>query len=97
MLGYDRNGSWPRSFDERNFADLDASIIGVHILLEVADLALGITWVCCLDPAVLTRFASDMAGYELIALFPLGYPRESAAPSADHNRRKTPAELAEFL
>ena len=45
MLGARADEAWVRKYDGRNFADVDASIVGTHIMLAAHDLGLGTTWV----------------------------------------------------
>ncbi len=39
----------------------------------------------------------DMQGYDLVALFPVGYPADDAEPSDRHSVRKSQSELVSFL
>lgn len=43
MLGARADEAWVRKYDGRNFADVDASIVGTHIMLAAHDLGLGTT------------------------------------------------------
>ena len=87
-LGYDPKEAWVRPSDNRNFADIDAGIVGTHILMEIYDLGLGTTWVGHFDAPKLKKLYPDMAAYDLIALFPIGKPKPEAKPSSRHSERK---------
>ena len=38
-----------------------------------------------------------MADYDLIAIFPIGYPTEKGIPSPRHTQRKAAVEIVEVL
>ena len=99
MLGANPDEAWVRKFDGRNFADVDATIVGTHLMLAAADLGLGTTWVGHFDAPAVKEAFPQTAGYDLVALFPLGYPAEgeAGAPSARHTQRKPVDELVTQL
>lgn len=97
VLGARNNGSWTRSFDKRNFSDVDAAIVGTHIMMEISDLGLATTWVGYFDAPQLKEIYPQMQDYDLIALFPFGYAAEDARPAAGHQKRKSREELVEVL
>ena len=94
ILGAKADEAWVRDTDGRCFADVDAGIVGTHILFETAQLGLGTTWVGKLDPAVLTGCFPEMAGYDILGLFPIGHPAPdpSGQPGRKHGLRKPKAE-----
>ena len=53
------------------------------------ELGLGTCWICAFDPEATRRILGLPANVEPVALFPLGYPSEPAAPK----QRKPLAEL----
>ena len=93
VVGAVADEAWVRKYDGRNFADVDASIVGTHVMLAAHDLGLGTTWVGHFDaPAVKGEFP-EMEPYDLVALFPLGYPAEDAEPAPMHFKRRPADEL----
>lgn len=92
-VGAKEDEAWVRSFDGRNFADVDASIVATHIMLAAYSLDLGSTWVGKFDAGALKQAFPQMQGYDLIALFPLGYPADDAEPAPRHTMRKPADEL----
>ena len=94
LVGSSAEAGWVRPFDQKPFAEVDASIVATHMMLAVQDLGLGSTWVGYFDADKLKTLFPETAPYELIALFPVGYPAEGAAPSPRHTQRKP---LEEFL
>ncbi len=97
VVGARKEEAWERKYDGRNFADVDAGIIATHIMMEIADLGLGTTWVGHFDATRLQQLCPEMQGLDLIAIFPIGYPAEGAEPSARHFERKTKEELLTVL
>lgn len=95
VVGCKPADAWVRKYDGKNGAEVDAAIVGTHIMMEVADLGLGCTWVGSFDPAMLKASFPEMAGWEPVALFPVGWP--AASPSPRHLERKPLAEFAEEL
>ena len=96
-VGVKSDSAYRRKFDGKNFAEIDGAIVGTHIMLEIADLGLGTTWVGHFDPKILKSNFPQMAEYEIVALFPVGYPSEDAKPSDRHDVSKSKEELVEVL
>lgn len=91
------SGSWVRAFDDRNFADVDASIAATHMMLRIYDLGLATTWVGHFDAPRLKQIYPEMRDYELIALFPVGYAAADSMSSPRHYQRKSPDEILQIL
>ena len=91
--------AWVRKSDEKNFADVDAAIVGTHIMLEVQDLGLGSTWVGVMDIPKLQQLFPEMAEYDMVGLFPIGYPSEEKGgqPSKLHYRRRSVEDVVSIL
>ena len=88
VVGAKKEEAWIREYDQRNFGDVDASIVATHMMLEIEDLGLSTTWVGHFDPEPLKKAYSTMKDYDLIALFPTGYAETEAVPSPRHTVRK---------
>ena len=97
VLGAARDEAWTRKYDGANFADVDASIVGTHIMLAAHDMGLGTTWVACFDAPALQEAFPQMSGYDLVGLFPLGYPSPDYAPAAGHLASKKIDELVDRI
>ena len=97
VIGADKFNSYVRKFDNKNFAKIDASIVSTHIMLEVQDLGLGTTWVGYFDPAVLREEFPQMAGYEIVAIFPIGYPAQDVEIADMHYKSKAKEDLVTVL
>ncbi|TGY60626.1 nitroreductase [Coriobacteriaceae bacterium] len=93
LVGAKADEAWTRRYDSANFACVDASIAATQMMLAASDLGLGSTWVACFDAPALQAALPETAGYDLVALFPIGYPAPDAAPAEQHGRRKAVDEL----
>ena len=89
--------AWVRKYDGKNFVDVDASVVATHMMLEIHDLGLGTTWVGSFDEDKLKEFFPALNGYNIVALFPTGYPAENARPSRLHTDRKEKDAVVEIL
>ena len=86
-----------RPSDNRNFADVDATIVATHIVLAVEAEGLGTTWVGYFDEPKVKELFPEMKDYDLVALFPIGYPAEDAMPADRHYLRKSMTEMVSVL
>ena len=85
IIGADKKSAWVRKNDGKNSAEIDASIVCTHMMLEVADLGLGSTWVGSFDEEIVKKILPQTADYEVLALLPVGHPADGA--SANHDIR----------
>lgn len=92
----DHNTSWKRKYDNKDAAEVDAAIVGTHIILQAADLGLGSTWVGYFDPQAVREAYHVPDHLEPIAIFPLGYPAPDYQPSPQHTQRKPLEEIAQY-
>ncbi len=97
VVGSDPAHAWVRPFDGKNFADVDAAIVATQMMLEIADQGLGTTWVGHFDADRVKALFPEMIPYNLIALFPVGEPAETARPSRLHEDRKAEEETVRRL
>lgn len=93
VIGACRPEAWVREFDGKNFAEVDAAIAATHMMLAVQDLGLGTTWIGHFDVNETVRQFPEMAGFELVALFAVGWPSEDAVPSGSHEKTRPQEEL----
>ena len=97
LFGAKADEAWVRGYDGRNFADVDVTIAATHFMLEIADEGLGTTWVGKFDAPAMKELLPQTADYDLVALFPIGYPAEDAEPSPRHFQRKPESDLVDRL
>ena len=91
IMGSDPKQGWVRQFDSKPFADMDAAIAATHMLLKIHELGLASTWVGSFDPQALQKACPALKGWNLIGIFPIGYPAEGPGPR--HAQRKSSEEL----
>lgn len=92
MVGARPDAAWVRKYDGKNGAEVDAAIVGTHIMLEASALGLGNVWVGSFDPARIKADFPETEGYEVVCLFPVGYP--DAQPGPNHEQRVPTEEFA---
>lgn len=97
VVGAKTEEGWVREFDGRSFAAVDASIVGTHIMMEAEDLGLHTTWVGWFDPNVMKKNFPVIEGYDLVAVFPVGYALPEAHPSHLHTDRKKKEDVVTFI
>ena len=93
-IGANPENSYVRKYDNKNFSEIDATIVATHMMLEIQSLGLGTTWVGHFDPKKLKELFPEMEKYKIVALFPTGYPAEDVTVSEFHYKSKTKDELA---
>ncbi|MDO5732884.1 MAG: nitroreductase family protein [Eubacteriales bacterium] len=97
LVGYDREQAWIRSFDERNFGVVDASIVATHLVLAIENAGLESCWVGHFDPAVIREKLPSLAAYDFVAIFPFGHAAPEGGPSERHEQRRPSSDCVEFI
>lgn len=97
LVGAKADEAWVRQHDQKNFAEVDAAIAATHIMMEAQQLGVGTTWVGHFDEGLFKELIPELQGYELIALFPLGYPSDEAKPAGLHYKCREKEELVKYL
>ena len=97
VVGANKDQAWVRQQDDYNFADIDASIVATHMMLEIVDQGLGSTWCGHFDPKILKEAFPQMKDYNLVAMFPIGYIASDIKPNPRHTQYKTKEEMVETL
>lgn len=96
-IGAKADEAWVRPFDGKNFAEVDASIVATHMMLQIHDLGYGSTWIGHFDPEQVHKLFPDTQGYELIALLPAAKMAEDCAPSERHEKTRPLDEIVSVL
>jgi len=97
VIGGTEEGAFVRPSDDRNFKDVDAAIVATHMMLAVEDEGLGTTWIGYFDTVKTKELFPEMKDYDLVAIFPIGYPADDAMPSDRHHVRKDMSEMVSCL
>lgn len=93
----DNEKCWIREFDNKSSGNINASIVTTFMMLEIASLGLGSTWIMHFIPEALVEEFNIPENLEPISLLVVGYPEEDLQSSNKHNERKNISELVEFL
>ena len=97
VVGANLKEGWVRQFDGKSFADIDATIVATHMMLEIHDLGLGTTWIGHFDERILKEEFAEMRDYNLVAIFPVGYIAEDCEPAKTHSAHKERSEIVKDL
>lgn len=97
LVCYDNTVSWKRGYDNKDMGEVDASIVTTQMLLEIANLGLGTTWVGHFDPAAVIKEFNLAENIIPVALLPIGYPSETAAPNPRHEERLDLSQTVKFI
>ena len=88
LVGYKSEEAWVRPADGKNSAEVDAAIVGTHMMLSATDLDLESVWIGSFDPATLHELFPETEGYEIAFLLPVGHAAAHAEPSPMHTERQ---------
>ena len=97
MVGAKPEEAWVRPFDQKNYAEVDASIVTTHMMLEIHDLGYGSTWIGHFNAAQVQELFPETKGYELIALLPVSGIAEDCEPSPRHTQYNERNQLVSQL
>jgi nitroreductase len=92
----DHGTTWKRSLDGKDTADIDASIVTDHMMLEATTLGLGSIWVCAFDSTVLKKEFNIPEGFEPINILGIGYSAVPAESPDRHDTKRKPLDSTVF-
>lgn len=97
IVFYDKEKSYKRdSYDNKEFGDIDASIITTHMMFEAEELGLGTTWIGAFDPKKVMEIYNVPQNFVPVAILPIGYPSDDAHPSKWHTERNEKSEFVHW-
>lgn len=79
-----RERAWRRDYDGKVTADIDASIVTDHMMLEATSLGLGTVWVCWFDPQAVSRALGLPEGWEPVNILAVGHAACTPASAERH-------------
>ena len=88
----DHGKAWVRPFDKKQTADIDASILTDHMMLQATELGLGSVWICYFKPDVISRELGLPDNLEPVNILAVGYSDEEAADPERHAQTRIPVE-----
>lgn len=92
----DSSKAYTRGYDGKNSAEIDASIVTTHMMLQAQDIGLGTTWVMAFNPTKVRECFSIADNFDIIALLPTGYPAEDVTVSPLHEKSIDITEMASY-
>ena len=87
MVCYDKTTCWKNMTNGTIGGDVDASIVTTHMMLEIAELGLGTTWVGAFDHKKARELFGIPDYLVPVALLPIGYPADDVEPHPWHFKR----------
>lgn len=88
----DHSATWKRSYDRKDIADIDASIVTDHMMLEATELGLGSVWICHFNPEKLRINFDIPENIEPVNILVLGYAAGEAASPDRHDTLRVPID-----
>lgn len=92
----DKELAYKRGYDGKNSADIDASIVTTHMMLQASDIGLGTTWVMAFNPQKAVEILEIPNNLEVLALLPTGYPADDVQVSPLHSKTIDINEMVSF-
>lgn len=96
LICFNRSECWKRKYDGSESGWVDASIVTTHIMLAAQSLGLGSTWVMHFDPFKMREAFNIPEDVIPVALLPMGYPAEDAAPIEMHSKFRDMEEIVKY-
>ena len=87
MICYDKTTCWKNKTTEAIDGVVDASIITTQMMLEIAELGLGTTWVGAFNHQKAKELFNIPDYLVPVALLPIGYPADDVEPHPWHFKR----------
>ncbi len=89
----DKDSAWVRPADGKNIAEIDASIVTDHMMLQATELGLGTVWICWFKPDIIREEFNIPDSYEIVNLLAVGYADcEPLSPDRHGEMRKNISE-----
>lgn len=92
----DKSEVWTRKYDGKQIADIDATIITDHMMLQAASLGLDTLWICMFKPEVVREEFNLPESYEPVNILLVGYGDEEPASPDRHNETRKKIEETVF-
>lgn len=86
----DKDKAWVRSTDGKNIAEMDASIVSTHMMLQATEIGLGTLWMCWFKPDVIRAEFDISENLEITNLLLIGYADGEAQSADRHDKMRKP-------
>ena len=94
---YDKTKEWRNNLAPYTSGETDAAIACTHMMLEAWELGLGSCWVAWMNPDEVAAVLGIPENEQLLALLPIGYAAEDAAPGALHSASRADRGMVTVL
>lgn len=95
MVCYDVTEAWTNSLDNNTHSgEMDATIVGTHMMLEAAEQGLATCWVKNFNPKEVAEAFDIPSTQQVSFLIDCGYADENAKPAPMHSNKK---EIIDFV
>lgn len=88
----DHSVTWKRSYDGKDIADIDVSIVTDHMMLQATELGLGSLWICHFDPEAIRREFNIPENIDPVNILAIGYADEEPLSPERHSEVRLPIE-----
>lgn len=98
VVGYDKNIAAPNKLTPGyDFGEIDASIVGTHIMMEAWEQGIGSCWVGWFDAETVRKTLELPESFKVTALFPMGYADDAYVPAPAHSESRNIKEIVTEL
>lgn len=98
VVGYDENREWKNKLmPGYGCGDTDAAIVCTHMMLEAWEQGVGSCWVAYFNADDVARALDLPENIQVVALLPMGYPAEDAAPLPLHSQFRELDDMVTIL
>lgn len=95
VIGYDKDREWKNPLDDAyTSGETDAAIVCTHMMLAAWEEGIGSCWVGYFNADEISAVLGLPEHIRVTAMLPIGYPAETAEPSARHSMYR---ELEDFV
>ncbi len=88
----DHDKAWVRPFDGKQTADIDASILTDHMMLQATELGLGSVWICYFKPEVIRKEFALPDNLEPVNILAVGYAAGEIVDPERHGQTRISME-----
>lgn len=98
LVCYHQDEAWKNPFESNiHSGEVDASIVGTHIMLEAADLGVDSVWVGYFPNSKVEQAFNLPEKEKSVFLLPLGYRADGVEPAPPHTASKEISALVKYL
>ena len=90
---YDKNVSWKRKYEGKDYGEVDVTIAMDHLILAAHELGLGTCWVAYFKEDVIRNILNLPENIVPVVLTPLGYPDDEGI----EKQRKELSEIVKYI